>query len=211
MHAPDTAGPLTTQAVPPPHTSSPLRTPSLPGSQPTGGPRHAARSVVTDDVPNHPACEAMRAGRLDHHDTGARRQREGDRLPRQSAIGHAHRPAGRAGHAWHWAAARAAGAMRRSRVCIVWGLCLVTLVAGGMAGAGSPSAAGMPPACPVPRRTRRRPQQGCPRPTSRPLTTPLRQQGAGPMGTCPCPLKPITGRVLRSYSSCPVGAGIRCF
>ena len=176
MNAQDTSGPLTTQAVPPPHTSSLRLTPRPPGSQPTevvvgsvraalsvskrgtpgpvvdghhvtspltaptGGPSHAARSVVTDEVPNHPACEAMRAGRLDHRGTGARRQREGDRLPRQSAIGHAR----------HWAAARAsaAGVMRRSRVCIVWGLCLVTLIAGGIAGAGSHSAAEHAPSLP---------------------------------------------------------------
>ena len=95
MDSPDTSSPLTTQAVLPPRTSSLLLTPSLPRSQPTGGPSHAARGVVTDEVPNHPTCEAMRAGRRDHRDTGARRQREGDRLPRQSAIGHAR----------HWAAA----------------------------------------------------------------------------------------------------------
>ena len=101
MNSPDTSGPLTTQAVPPPHTSSLLLTPRPPGSQPTGGPSHAARGVVTDEVPDHPTCEAARAGRLDHRGTGARRQREGDRLPRQSAIGHAHGTLGvRARLAW---------------------------------------------------------------------------------------------------------------
>src|SRR5262245_33135566 len=96
VNAQDTSGPLTTQAVPPPHTSSLRLTPRSPGSQPTavvvgsvraalsvsksgtpgpvvaghhmtspltaptGGPSHAARSVVTDAGPDHPTCEAVR-------------------------------------------------------------------------------------------------------------------------------------------------------